>query len=117
MPEARSTPRLNARYIIGCEERPRKKLAILVLVEPRTFNVEELETRHAAGKWQGVDGELRDRLIRPGVGFVVEDVHRAIPDLQKINMAGEVAGLVRAICKAATEIIGRRICNVGAVGK
>ena len=78
------------------KQEARKEFAISPLVEPGASDVEELETWHEAGEREGINRELRDRLIGPSVGFVVENVHRTIPDLQKIDMAGEVARLVRA---------------------
>jgi hypothetical protein len=38
-----------------------------------------------------VHRELRDRLVRPRVGFVIEDVHRAVSDLEKINVSSDGA--------------------------
>ncbi len=72
------------------EECARKEFAILLLVEPCAFNVEELETRHTAGECERVDRELRDRLIRPGVGFVIKDVNGAVADLKEIDVSGDV---------------------------
>jgi hypothetical protein len=40
-----------------------------------------------AGKRERVDRELGNRLVGPRVGFIVEDVHGAVSDLDKINVA------------------------------
>jgi hypothetical protein len=42
-----------------------------------------------AGKCECVDGKLSDRLVGPSIGLVVEDVHGAVSDLQKINVPGD----------------------------
>jgi hypothetical protein len=42
------------------QKRPWKKFAILVLVGPRTLDIEQLEARHAADKREGIDRQLRD---------------------------------------------------------
>ena len=36
-----------------------------------------------------VDRELRERLVGARIGFVVEDVDRAVPNLQEVDMAGD----------------------------
>jgi hypothetical protein len=78
----RLIPRLasSARHLIGREQRPRKQFAIVLLVEPGTFNVEQLETWHPPGECQGVDRDLRDRLIGAGIRLVVEDIRSAHQD-------------------------------------
>ena len=73
------------------EHRARKEFAVLVLVEPGAFDVEQAKAGEP-GERQGVDGELRERAVGAGVGLVVENMHRAIAHLQKIDMAGD--GLV-----------------------
>ena len=73
------------------EHRARKEFAVLVLVEPGAFDVEEAKPGEP-GEREGIDGELRERAVGAGVGLVVEDMHRAVADLQKIDMAGD--GLV-----------------------
>jgi hypothetical protein len=40
-----------------------------------------------------IEGELRERLPGDRVGFVVEDVDRAVADLQEVDMAGDGARL------------------------
>src|ERR1700736_1338363 len=78
------------------EQRARKEFAILLLVEPCAFNVKKLETGHKAGECERVDRELRDRLIRPSVGFVIKNVNGAVADLKEIDVSGD-AGTGRAI--------------------
>ena len=73
------------------EHRAREEFAVLLLVEPRAFDVEQTKPGEP-GECQGIDGELRERAVGAGVWFVVEDMHRAIADLQKVDMAGD--GLV-----------------------
>jgi hypothetical protein len=73
-----------------------EELAVAVLVEPGAFDIEQFETWCAAGKGKRVNGELSDRLIRSGRRLVVENVKRAVSNLQKIDMAGQVARFVHA---------------------
>ena len=70
------------------EHRARKEFAILVLVEPGALDVEQTQAGKP-GERQGIDGELRERAVGAGVGLVVEDMHRAVADLQKVGMAGD----------------------------
>jgi len=70
------------------KKRAGEELTIFVLIEPSTFDVEELDAGEA-GKRERVHGELRDRLVRACVRFVVEDVDCAIPDLDKIDVASD----------------------------
>jgi hypothetical protein len=60
-------------------------------VEPRALDVEELEAGSAASKREGVDGQLRDRLVCSRIWFVIEDVNGGVPDLHEINVAGNGA--------------------------
>ena len=62
-----------------------------MLVEPRAFDVEQLEAGEA-GECERVDGELRDRLVGPRVGLVIQNVNGAVSDLEKIEMAGDRRG-------------------------
>lgn len=70
------------------ERRPREEFAVFLLVEPRALDVEEPEARHQARERERIDHELSDRLIGARVGFVIEDMHRAIPHLQEVHVAG-----------------------------
>ena len=81
---------------LACQQRAREKFAVLLLVEPGAFDIEQFETWCAAGKGKRVNGELSDRLIRSGRRLVVENVKRAVSNLQKIDMAGQVARFVHA---------------------
>ena len=58
-----------------------EEFAVGILIEPGALDVEELEAGHEACEGQGVDRELRDRLVGAGVRFVVEDVHGAVSHL------------------------------------
>ena len=48
-----------------------EEFAVGILIEPRALDVEELEAGHEAREGQGVDRELRDRLVGAGVRFAV----------------------------------------------
>jgi hypothetical protein len=50
------------------KHRPREKFAVLVLVEPGTFDVEQAKPGEP-GEREGIDGELRERPIGAGVGL------------------------------------------------
>ncbi len=73
-----------------CEQRAGEELAVLLFIEPGALDIEEPQFRQAR-KRQRVEGELRDRLIRPGVRLVVEDMDGAIAHLEEVDMAGEDA--------------------------
>ena len=79
--------------LLASEQRAREELAILLLVEPGALDVEESEAGEARER-ERVERELRDRLVGAGVRLVVENVHRAVADLEKIDVAGEDARLV-----------------------
>jgi len=49
----------------------------------------EFEAWNAAGQGQGIDRQLGDWLIGWCIGLVVEGVHRAVSDLQKVDVAGD----------------------------
>ena len=72
-----------------CEQRPREKFAVLLLVEPRTLDVEQLETGHKPRQRERIDRELRDRPVRPCVRLVVQNVHSTVAHLQKIDVSGD----------------------------
>ena len=73
------------------EKCAREELVIFLFVEPGAFDVEEFQARHADRERQRVDRELRDRLVRARIGFVIEDVHGIVAHLQKVDMAGDRA--------------------------
>jgi hypothetical protein len=75
---------------VACEELAGKKFAVFVLVEPRAFDVEKPDAGEA-GDRERVDRELSDRLVRTRIRFVVQDVHGAVSDLDKIDVAGDHA--------------------------
>ena len=72
------------------EDRARKKFAVLMLVEPRAFEVEQRNAGKVRER-ERVDRELGERLVGRRVGLVVEKMHRAIPDLDKVDVAGNSA--------------------------
>ncbi len=69
----------------------RKKLIVLLFVEPRAFNVEEFEARHADRERERIDRELRDGFIRACIGLVIENVHGVVAHLQKVEVAGDAS--------------------------
>ena len=74
------------------QQRAREKLAVFLLVEPRTLDVEELEAGDEARQRERIDRELGDRSIGASVRLIVEDVHGAIAHLEKVDVSGEAAG-------------------------
>jgi hypothetical protein len=52
------------------QKRARKELAILLLVEPRAFDIEESQARELSER-EGVDHELGNRMVGTGAGLVV----------------------------------------------
>jgi hypothetical protein len=94
---ARSTP--NATWCerpAPREDGPREELAVVGLVEPRALKVEERDAGHVR-EGKRVDRELRERLVGARVRLVVEDVDRAVPDLQEIDVAGDDARLADGV--------------------
>ena len=75
--------------LMCCKQRARKKFAVLLLVEPRALDVEQLEARHEPRERERVDRELRDRLVGARIRLVIEDVHGAVAHLQKVDVAGD----------------------------
>ena len=57
-----------------------------MLIEPGTLDVEQLKTGDAARQRERIDRELGDRLIGPRVGLVIQDVRRAVSDLQEVDV-------------------------------
>ena len=62
-----------------------------MLVEPGALDVKELEAGHEASEGERVGRQPGDWFVGTRVGLVVEDVHRAIAYLQKIDVAGHRA--------------------------
>ena len=60
------------------EQRARKKLIVFFFVEPSAFDVEEFEAGYADGECQRINRELRDRLVRARIGFVIENMHGVV---------------------------------------
>ena len=67
------------------------KLTVLILVKPRALDVEKLEAGYADRKRQRIDRELRNRLVRARIRFVIEDVDGVISNLQKVEVARDRA--------------------------
>src|SRR5438552_3050400 len=73
------------------EERTWEELAILLLVEPGAFDVEELEAGDQAREGERVDCQLGNRLVRASIRLVVQDVYGAVAHLQEIDVSGDRA--------------------------
>lgn len=73
---------------VAVKYRAREELAILVLVEPRAFKIEERDAAQMR-KCQRVYRKLRKRLSSGRVGLVIENVDGAVPDLEEVNVAGD----------------------------
>ena len=69
----------------------REEFAVLVFVEPRAFDIEQHQSGHKPRECKRIDGELGNGLVSVRIGLVVENVDGAISDLQKIDMAGDIA--------------------------
>ena len=87
--------------LYASEHRSREEFAILVFVEPGALDIKETQPGEP-GEREGVDGELREGAVRPGIGLVVEDMHGPVANLQEVDMAGngEAEFLVSVICRA-----------------
>jgi hypothetical protein len=72
------------------EELAGENFAIFVLVEPGALDVKEPDAGEA-GDRQRIDRELSNRLVGTCIRFVVQDVHGAVSDLEKIDVAGDHA--------------------------
>src|SRR5919204_4296039 len=64
------------------------ELEVVALIEPGADKVIEPEAG-APRERQGIDHELGDGLVPDRVRLVVEDVDAAVPDLHKIDVAGQ----------------------------
>ena len=95
------------------EHRAREKFAVLVLVEPGALDVEEAKPGEP-GEGQGIDGELRERAVGAGVGLVVENMHRAVPHLQKVDMAGDGLVVRRVLGQKPDAVVALKRGDVGA---
>ena len=73
------------------EKRAWKKLVVFLLVEPGAFDIEEFQARHADGERERIDRQLRDRLIRARIRFVIENVHGIVAHLQNVEVARDAA--------------------------
>ena len=66
----------------------RIKLEVVVLVEPGADKVIEPEAC-ASRECQGIDHELSDGLFLVGARLVVEDVDRAVADLEHVDVPSQ----------------------------
>ena len=73
-----------------CDKRAGEEFAVLLLVEPRALDIKKPNASQAR-QGKGVERELRDRLIRSGVGLVIKDVDSAVAHLKEVDVAGEDA--------------------------
>ena len=94
------------------EHRAREKFAVLVLVEPGAFDVEKAKPGEP-GQCEGIDGELGERPVGAGVGLVVENMHRAVPHLQKVDMAGDGLVVRRTLGEKPDAVVAFKRGDVG----
>ena len=87
-----SRSRLRLYLIAACEDRARKKFAILVLVEPRALEIEQRDAGQVR-KRERVDRKLCERPVGRRIGLVVEYVDRSVSNLNEIDVAGDDAFL------------------------
>ncbi len=73
------------------EQRAREELIIFFFVEPGAFDVEEFKARHADRERERVNRQLRNWLVRARIGFVIENMHGVVSDLQEVDVAGDRA--------------------------
>ena len=59
------------------------------------------------GECERIDGKLGDRLIRPRIGLVVEDVHGSVSDLKEIDVAVDDEEFNSAQATATSQILRR----------
>src|SRR5579863_5862548 len=85
----------------------RKELAILVLVKPRALEIEQWNSGQVRER-ERADRQLRERLICRRFGLVVEKMHRAIPDLEKVDVAGNDAFVTRDLPTLGCRMEGRQ---------
>lgn len=64
------------------------ELVVVMFIEPGADEIEEPKAR-APGESERVDHELRDGSLQTRVGLVVKDVHRAVTDLQYVDVPGQ----------------------------
>src|SRR5271166_4836463 len=78
--------------VLAREDGAGEELAVLALVKPRALEIEERDAGQVRER-ERIEGELGERLPCGCVGFVVEDVDRAVANLQEVDMAGDRARL------------------------
>ena len=89
------------------EQRAREELVVFLFVEPGAFDVEEFETGHADDERERVDRQLRDRLVGARIGFVIENMHGVVADLQKVDMAGIERGAAPPAASSMPYLVSR----------
>ena len=88
------------------ESGARKEFVVDAFIEPGTFDVEEFEAGHKSRQCECIYRKLRDGLICACVRLVVENVHRSISHLKKVDVARDVSRFVWAV---RTQGIGRHL--------
>ena len=89
-----------------------EELKIVFFIEPRAFEHLEREAGSPRER-QRIDGGLHVRvLFFPRFRFVIKDVEKAVPDLEKINVSGDHLGVDGEIEPAASivgDIVARQV--------
>ena len=85
-----------------------------MLIEPRAFKIEQRNAGQVRER-ERVDRQLRERLVRGGVGLVVEKMHGAVPDLEEVDVAGNDAFVTRGLRGEANPPSGLDGDDVGLV--
>src|SRR5208283_1892912 len=78
--------------VLAGEDGGREKFAVLALVKPRALEIEERDAGQVR-EGERVERQLGERFAGGRLGFVVEDVDRAVANLQEVDMAGDRARL------------------------
>ena len=78
----------------AAQQTPGREFVVAGFVEPRALDVRENEAGHEAREGERVNGELRDGFVGARIGLVIEDVDRAVADLQEVDVSGDVSRLV-----------------------
>jgi hypothetical protein len=73
------------------QEHAREELVVFFFIKPGTLDVKEFQAGYADRERERVDRELRNRLVRARIRFVIEDMHGVVADLQKVEVAGDRA--------------------------
>ena len=76
------------------QQAPRRELVVAGLVEPCASEIRESEARREAREGERVNRKLRYGFVGAGVGLVVEDMDRAVPHLQEIDVSRDESRLM-----------------------